>query len=54
MNQKSLTTGTSLGLLFGVIFWMALDSVPLGISFGILFGVVFYLATKSMKAPNDK
>lgn len=46
MNQKSLTTGISLGLLFGIIFWTALDSVPLGISFGILFGVVFYLAPK--------
>ncbi|WP_164783387.1 hypothetical protein [Paenibacillus amylolyticus] len=54
MNQKSLTTGTSLGLVFGVVFWMALDNVPLGISFGILFGVVFYLATKSTKTPNEK
>ncbi|WP_186327935.1 hypothetical protein [Paenibacillus xylanexedens] len=49
MNKKSLTTGVTLGSVFGVIFFMALDSIPLGISFGVLFGIVFYLATKSKK-----
>ncbi|QUL57632.1 hypothetical protein KDC22_14785 [Paenibacillus tritici] len=47
MNKKSLTTGVSLGLVFGVVFWMALDSIPLGITFGIIFGVVFSLTVQS-------
>ncbi|WP_340021733.1 hypothetical protein MHI24_22385 [Paenibacillus sp. FSL K6-1096] len=46
MNNKSLLTGTALGLCFSVVFGAALHSIPLGIAFGIIFGVVFSMTVK--------
>lgn len=53
-NLKFSEKSIFLGLIFGLMFWITLDSILLGISLGIIMMVAFNEEEKKSKGKNKK